>query len=201
MMMLRLLFLCLLAVTVLAVKEPRTGIDFPKKYKGYALEKLGVRTKGPIKVYAVGQYHDTFLLKMNMGVGTEKMSGALSDALKPRCKNKDAIADFEVLLKSGCPNGVPKGMSLAFDTGRGKLSVSVNDKNIGSVGSKPLSQAFRGIYTDKNAVCKLLPIRDGAEEVDSNIGAFLTPRNFIFAGATVALGYGIGKYFVMQAVE
>ena len=94
---------------MLAIKEPRTGIDFPKKYKGYLLEKLGVRTKGPIKVYAVGQYHDTFLLKMNMGVGTEKMSGALSDALKPRCKNKDAIADFEVLLKNGCPKGRAKG--------------------------------------------------------------------------------------------
>ena len=92
-------------------------------------------------------------------------------------------------------------MSLAFDTGRGKLSVSVNDKNIGSIGSKPLSQAFKGIYTDKNAVCKLSPIGDGSEEVDSDIGAFLTPRNCILAGATVALGYGIGKYFVMQGVE
>jgi hypothetical protein len=96
---------------------------------------------------------------MNMGVGTEKMSVALCDALQPHCKDKGAIADFEVLLKKGCPTkGVSTGMSLAFDTmGRGKLSISVNDKNIRSIGSKPLSQAFKGIYTNKNTVCKLAP--------------------------------------------
>jgi hypothetical protein len=46
-----------------------------------------------------------------------------------------------------------------------------------------------------------LAIGDGSEEVYSDIGAFLMPRNCILAGATVALGYGIGKYFVMQGVE
>lgn len=129
-----------------------------------------------------------------MGVGTEKMSGALSDALKPRCKAKDAIEDFEALLKKGCPNGVPKGMSLAFGTSGGKLSVSINDKNIGSVGSKPLSQAFKGIYTDKNAVCTLYPVGDGTEEeTGGGVGAFVTPRNCAVAGA--AIGYGLGKLF------
>lgn len=228
MAMLRFLALFLLLVAAFAVKEPRTGIDFPSKYKGSLLEKLGVRTKGPIKVrydvrvcycdcratinqqcccslsikvYAVGQYSDTFLLKMHMGVGTEKMSGALSDALKPRCKNKEAIEDFESLLKKGCPKGVPKGMSLAFDTGRGKLGVSVNDKSVGSIGSKPLSQAFKGIYTDKNAVCKLYPVGEESGESDSGIGAFLTPRNFVVAGATVAIGYGICKYFTTQGSD
>lgn len=142
----------------------------------------------------MGQYDQTFLLKMHMGVGTEKMSGALSDALKPRCKNKEAIEDFESLLKKGCPNGVPKGMSLAFGTGGGKLSVSVNDKNVGSVGSKPLSQAFAGIYTDANAVCELKPIGDNSEESDGGrVGAFVTPRNCAAAGA--AIGYGLGKLF------
>jgi hypothetical protein len=46
-----------------------------------------------------------------------------------------------------------------------------------------------------------LAIGDGSEEVYSDIGAFLMPQNCILAGATVALGYGIGKYFVMQGVE
>ena len=38
------------------VKEARTGISFPPKSGSAALTKLGVRTKGPIKVYAVGLY-------------------------------------------------------------------------------------------------------------------------------------------------
>lgn len=50
--MMRLVSLFLLFSTVLAVKETRTGIDFPEKYKGSHLSKLGVRTKGPIKVRA-----------------------------------------------------------------------------------------------------------------------------------------------------
>jgi len=195
-MMMRLLSFFLLLATAFAVKEPRTGIDFPEKYKGSHLQKLGVRTKGPIKVYAVGQYDQTFLLKMYMGVGTEKMSGALSDALKPRCKEKEAIEDFESLMKKGCPNGVPKGTSLAFGTGGGKLSISVNDKNIGTVGSKPLSQAFAGIYTDKNAVCTLYPVGDGVESEGGGggVAAFVTPRNCA-AVAGAAIGYGLGKLF------
>ena len=46
----------LLAVGAYAVKEKATGFDFPKKNKLGALRGLGVRTKGPIKVYAVGLY-------------------------------------------------------------------------------------------------------------------------------------------------
>jgi hypothetical protein len=118
----------------------------------------------------------------------------LSDALKPRCSAKDAIDDFESLLSKGCPRGVPKGTSLAFGTGGGKLTVSVNDKNIGSVGSKPLSQAFAGIYTDKNAVCTMNPVGDGAEESGGGGAlAFVTPKNCAVAGA--AIGYGLGKLF------
>lgn len=48
--MMRLLSFFLVATVVFAIKEPRTGIEFPEKYKGSALQKLGVRTKGPIKV-------------------------------------------------------------------------------------------------------------------------------------------------------
>lgn len=44
--------LALLAASVAAgpVAEPRTGIMFPEALKGAKLSKLGVRTKGPIKV-------------------------------------------------------------------------------------------------------------------------------------------------------
>lgn len=68
---------------VSATKEKATGFDFPKKNKLGALKSLGVRKKGPIKVYAVGMYEDVFkapgfVLKMNMGVGAEKMTNARS---------------------------------------------------------------------------------------------------------------------------
>ena len=63
--------LLLVAASVHAVKERATGFDFPRKNKLGALRGLGVRTKGPIKVYAVGRYDKGFLLKMKMGVGAE----------------------------------------------------------------------------------------------------------------------------------
>ena len=42
------------AVLCGTVQEPRTKISFKDK----GLKRLGVRTKGPIKVYAVGEYLD-----------------------------------------------------------------------------------------------------------------------------------------------
>ena len=43
------------------VVEPKTGVRFPDK----KLSRLGVRYKGPIKVYAVGEYADgSYMLKM-----------------------------------------------------------------------------------------------------------------------------------------
>ena len=150
-----------------AATEPRTGIKFSDKLHKKPLSKLGVRTKGPFKVYAVGQYgNDLFLLKMSMGVGAQKMSSALIDALKPRCKGcgSNDIAEFEALLLSGLPNGASKGTQLLFGTARGKLTVTINDKQIGTISSKQLAQAFVGIYTDKQAVCQLKSVDDTIEE-------------------------------------
>ena len=141
-----------------AVAEPKTGIDFPPKYQGSTLSKLGVRTKGPIKVYAVGQYDETFLLKMNMKVGAEKMASALGDALKPRCSDAGCIEEFKEVMTKGLPKGCSKGMSLAFVTKGGKVAMLANNKSIGSVSSKDLAKAFKGIYTDKKAVCKMNPV-------------------------------------------
>jgi hypothetical protein len=140
---------------VQGIPEPKTGLDFPAKYLGSALSKLGVRTKGPIKVYAVGQYGETFLLKMNMQVGAEKMASALSDALKPRCSDKECIEKFKTMMMDGLPKGCGKGMNLAFATKGGKVAMIVNNKAIGNVASKPLAKAFIGIYCDSKAVCKL----------------------------------------------
>ena len=105
--MLRSLALALLASAHAAVmKEPRTGISFQEKRNGGSLDRLGVRTKGPIKVYAVGEYDNgDYVLKMSYGVGASKMVSALGDALKPRCSDASLIDKFEECLLNGLPNG------------------------------------------------------------------------------------------------
>ena len=44
---------------------------------------------------------------------------------------------------------------MVFGTGGGKLSLQVDGRGIGSIGSEALASAFEGIYTDKNAVCTM----------------------------------------------
>ena len=119
-----------------------------------------MRTKGPIKVYAVGRYDKGFLLKMKMGVGAEKMSNALVDAVKPRCSDGAAVDQFKELMVSGLPGGCKKGMELGFDTSGGKLGLTVNGRGRGSVSSRKLCGAFEGVYTDSKAVCKLNAVED-----------------------------------------
>lgn len=169
--------------------EPKTGIAFAEKRGGASLERLGVRYKGPIKVYAVGEYDDgTYELKMSYGVSAQKISSALADALKPRCSDASSIAAFEECLLKGLPNGAPKGTKLRFATGGGKLGVAVNDKPAGAIGSKALSSAFANIYCDGNAVCAMKSVGDVGE---ASSGSMITPMRGALAGA--ALGYGLGK--------
>jgi len=171
------------------VTESSTGISFPEKNRGSALSRLGVRYKGPIKVYAVGEYEDgTFMLKMSYGVGAQKMTSALADALKPRCSDAKSIEKFEECLLAGLPNGAPKGTKLVFSTGGGKLGIAVNDKSMGTVGSKVLSSAFANIYRDKNAVCAMKAVGEDGETAQSG---FLTPKRGALIGA--AVGYLAGK--------
>ena len=169
------------------VTEARTGLQFPAK----GLSRLGVRYKGPIKVYAVGEYADgTYMLKMSYGVGAQKMASALSDALKPRCSDAKSIAAFEACLLKGLPDGAPKGTSMVFSTGGGKLSVSVNGKSVGAVGGKALCAAFANIYSDKNAVCSLYDVLEDGAAAPSG-GLLTPPRVGALVGA--ALGYTAGK--------
>lgn len=168
------------------VTEPKTGQKFPDK----GLSRLGVRYKGPIKVYAVGEYNDgRYMLKMSYGVGASKMTSALADALKPRCSDADAISKFEECLTKGLPNGAPKGTKMEFATGGGSLGVSVNGKKVGEVRSKVLSKAFANIYSDRNAVCSMDPVgSDGA--VATAKGGLITPMRGALVGALV--GYKLG---------
>lgn len=164
-----LVLLQFLSSEALQKKEPKTGIVFPDPLGSKRLQKTGVRTKGPIKVYAVGQYDDTtFLLHMTYGVGAEKMTNALKEALEPRMNAGPLDSDiqqFEQLMLKGLPKGAPKGTQMTFATGGGKLSLQVNGKHVGTISSKALAKAFAGIYTDRKAVCILkAPAIEGGDD-------------------------------------
>jgi len=94
--------------------DPATGIEFSPRIDDREIAGVGVRKKGPIKVYAVGMYvpetvkeavsdlpksskdalttlrdntkasNATFLLKMNFKVGAEKMASAIAESVAPR---------------------------------------------------------------------------------------------------------------------
>ena len=79
---------------------------------------------------------------------------------------------------------------MLFSTGGGALKVAVNDKAVGSIGSKALAKAFANIYCDGKAVCDMAAV--GADgEVASSKGGLITP----FRGAALGafLGYKLGK--------
>lgn len=166
-----LLVTLLLATTTIAVNannsivtEPRTSIGFDEKFQRNTLQTLGVRTKGPIKVYAVGQYgKQLFLLKMNFSVNAEKMANALVDALKPRCEklkcDSGQVEEFKQYVVGALPDGAKSGTKLLFNTGGNKVTLAVNGKAAaGKMSGKAISQAFAGIYTDSSAVCRMNPI-------------------------------------------
>ena len=156
-MIVALVALIALGTVAADVVEPKTGQRFPDKN----LNRLGVRYKGPIKVYAVGEYAGgSYMLKMSYGVGAKKMTSALVDALKPRCSDGKAIEAFEACLLNGLPNGAPKGTKLVFSTGGNALKVAVNDKSVGSVGSKKLAS---GVATEVHSESMRVPARDTPE--------------------------------------
>ncbi|KAG7359472.1 MOSC domain containing protein [Nitzschia inconspicua] len=183
------------------IKEPRTGIVFDSKVQNLSLEKLGVRTKGPLKVYAVGQYgkssshnnkpNNAFVLKMYMSISREKMSSALMDALKPRCKtfgcdaNQDT--EFQDMVLQALPSeGAKSGTVLTFTTFGNKVALTVNGKAAGKVSGKAIAKAFAAIYTDSKAVCTMNPIveKDESESFDrdKNVPGIVTAiLAFLFA--------------------
>jgi len=109
------IFCALGVVSAAVLKEPRTGIGFQEKRGGGSLGALGVRTKGPIKVYAVGEYDNgDYVLKMSYGVSAAKMVSALGDALKPRCGDAKLIEKFEECLLAGLPDGSPSAGTHAY---------------------------------------------------------------------------------------
>ncbi|CAB9496996.1 amidoxime reducing component 2 [Seminavis robusta] len=167
-----------LALSSAVSVEPRTGIEFEDKLNRAKLEKVGLRSKGPIKVYAVGQYGKSiFVLKMAYSVNAEKLSGALMDALKPRCEELgcgDQVEEFKAFVMDALPNGAKQGTQLVFNTAGGKVTLSVNGKPASKISGKAVAKAFTGIYTDANAVCKMKPVQtDDSGERDPEMMATL----------------------------
>jgi uncharacterized protein YcbX len=169
-------FLALINAASSTVTEPRTGLVFDDKVQGLKLESLGLRTKGPFKVYAVGQYGKTnpnknnnaFVLKMNMSVNAEKLSSALMDALKPRCQklkcDANQVNEFKDMVLQALPSeGAKSGYTLIFNTSGNKVTLTVNGKQKGKIAGKAVAKAFAAIYTDKDAVCNMQPITEPVE--------------------------------------
>ena len=125
--------LVVLATSAAAMTDKATGIAFKPKMGELEVFGVGVRKKGPIKVYSVALYGPSdakeslsavsasdkkkalsalrstspasFLLQMNMGVSAEKMASAIADSVAPRYSG--AAADVDT-LKSLIFEGVSK---------------------------------------------------------------------------------------------
>jgi Chalcone isomerase-like len=181
--MIVLLSLLLLFCLASARVERATGQTFADSVP-FAQELLGVgvRTKGPFKVYAVGLYSNrakvaakakgkseadvkrhlpeiiydgTLTLKMARDVASETMTSALSEAVRPRMGGKDRgqLDAFGVLIKKGAgPAGCKKGTTLTFACSSGSVSCIINGKNQGQIASSALSKALLATFTDSNAV-------------------------------------------------
>lgn len=114
-----------------ALTDAATKINFDDNLGGLHLFGVGVRKKGPIKVYSVGMYSDeaakssiaslpktksaltalrkslksskttSFLLKMNFKVGAEKMADAIAESVDPRTSDKGAVDALKKLIMDG----------------------------------------------------------------------------------------------------
>ena len=100
----------------------------------------------------------SIILKMVRSVGQEKMVAAVADSVKPRLKgDAGALSKFESILASGLgADGAKDGMELGFRASGGKMTISINGKNKGSISSKPLCKAFMGVYIDGKCVAPSL---------------------------------------------
>ncbi|CAM9908327.1 unnamed protein product, partial [Heterosigma akashiwo] len=105
------------------------------------------------------------VLKMARSVGSETMSEALAESIKPRMSGDlPALSSFQtVLLKGLSEDGsAKKGTELAFDASGGKLNVKINGKSAGDVESSSLCDAFVDTYMDDKGVSPTL--RDSIAE-------------------------------------
>ena len=166
--------------------EPASGHTYGDTCGALDLAGVGIRKKGPIKVYSVALFADKaacqkeckdpssdkfdwfcaspsskeIVLKMCRDVGTDKMASAIGDAIGSRMGGKDAAALNQ--LKSAMQSGFDKtggakaGTKLTFKSAKSKLSLFINGQQQTECSSATLVKAFYGTYTDKNAVSPTL---------------------------------------------
>jgi len=165
-----------------AMVDKATGIDFSPKLNGLSLFGVGVRKKGPIKIYSVGMYISemtretlssgakklesirssvksnpptTFLLKMNFKVPAAKMASAIAESVVPRhTGDASDVKSLEELIFDGvsAKGAATKGTTLQFDCEESGIDVTVDGKLQGSVNSPKLSQSFCDVYLDDKGV-------------------------------------------------
>lgn len=176
------LCLCLTFMAATARKEPSSGHTYGDTCGSLDLAGVGIRKKGPIKVYSVALFADRaacakecvdpssdnmnwfcdsdsnkeIVLKMCRDVGTEKMASAIGDAIGSRMGGKDkaALNQLKGAMTAGFEKtgGAKAGTKLTFKSQKSKLSLHINGKQQTECSSSALVSAFYGTYTDKNCV-------------------------------------------------
>jgi hypothetical protein len=169
-----------------ALKDKATGIDFAEKVNGLGIFGVGVRTKGPIKVYSVGAYGSdgakkslaglsgknalaalenkahkgplTLLLKFNFKVGAEKVSSSITDAISSRFSGSKDVEKLRTILCDGVmkKGATSKGTTMQFECTSGGVKVSLDGSNLGQVQSGGLSKALCSVYLDNKSVSPTL---------------------------------------------
>ena len=112
------------------------------------------KSKSFANTLAKGNFDKNVVLKMARTVGSEKMVDALAESLKPRMAGGggDALDQFQSILLKGLSNGAKNNMVLSFKASGGSMQVSIDGKSFGNISSKPLCDAFMGIYVDGKCV-------------------------------------------------
>jgi hypothetical protein len=96
---------------VAALKDKATGINFAEKVNGLPIFGVGMRAKGPIKVYSVGCYGPK---------GLKKSLGEIS-------ASEDKKKALEVLQKGALKGPVTFLLKFNFKVGAEKVSSSITD--------------------------------------------------------------------------
>ena len=130
-MKIRFVLYALLSQACASMTDKATGISFPDKETNLDIVGVGVRKKGPIKVYSVAMYGAAgqelasvpssdkkkvfgilrkaakksptpFLLEIHMKkIGAEKMASAIADSVAPRHSSKTEVEDLKEKILAG----------------------------------------------------------------------------------------------------
>lgn len=125
----------------LSMTDKATGIRFPDKLKGLSAFGVGVRKKGPIKVYSVGMY------------GSDDLKTKLAEFSKSMEQAKALNA-----LQAGAKSGSSFVLEMSFKVGAEKMAKAIAD----SVGARHKGQEVNqlkdlianGVMATKGAATK-----------------------------------------------